>query len=73
MPFGELNIADIDGVNYGKKKIPYSVSCSGDTSGSNGYMKVSLQGNIASFGVGLLRTREKEDLAIGCCSKMASS
>jgi type 1 fimbria pilin len=64
VPFGELNIADIDGVNYGKKKIPYSVSCSGDTSGSNGNMKVSLQGENSNFGVGLLRTREKDDLAI---------
>lgn len=64
VPFGELNITDIDGVNYGKKKIPYSVSCSGDTSGMNGLMKVTLQGESPNFGTGLLRTREKEDLAI---------
>lgn len=62
--FGELTIADIDGVNYGKRKIPYNVTCSGDTSGTNGLMKVTLQGNSPNFGDGLLRTREKEDLAI---------
>jgi type 1 fimbria pilin len=64
VPFGELNIADIDGVKYGKKRIPYSVKCSGDTSGMNGLMKVTLQGDSPNFGTGLLRTREKEDLAI---------
>ncbi|WP_261154408.1 fimbrial protein [Serratia ficaria] len=61
--FGELNIADIDGVNYGKRKIPYQVVCNGDTSGVNGFMKVKLQGNGPDFGDGLLRT-DNNDLAI---------
>ncbi|PJI65696.1 fimbrial protein [Serratia sp. TKO39] len=61
--FGELNIADIDGVNYGKRKIPYQVVCDGDTSGMNGLMKVKLQGISPNFGDGLLRT-DNNDLAI---------
>lgn len=63
VPFYELNVADIDGVNYGKRKVPYDVSCSGDTSGMNGYMKVALQGYEPNFGTGLLRT-DNNDLAI---------
>lgn len=61
--FGDLNTADIDGVNYGKRKIPYQVVCSGDTSGINGLMKVKLQGFSPNFGDGLLRT-DNNDLAI---------
>ncbi|WP_129543557.1 fimbrial protein [Serratia sp. 1D1416] len=61
--FGDLNIADIDGVNYGKRKIPYQVVCNGDTSGMNGFMKVKLQGNGPDFGDGLLRT-DNNNLAI---------
>ncbi|HCD1613295.1 fimbrial protein [Serratia marcescens] len=63
VPFGELKIADIDGVNYGKKKIPYRVVCHGDTSGMNGFMKIKLQGTSPNFGDGLLRT-DKDNLAI---------
>ncbi|MCC4106634.1 fimbrial protein [Serratia ureilytica] len=65
VPFGELNIVDIDGVNYGKRKVPYDVSCSGDTSGMNGLMKVTLQGYnpYPNFGAGLLSTNNN-DLAI---------
>lgn len=61
--FGELNTKDIDGVNYGKRQIPYQVICNGDTSGSNGFMKVTLQGGAPGFGEGLLRT-DNNDLAI---------
>lgn len=61
--FGELNTSDIDGLNYGKRKIPYQVICSGDTSGSNGLLKVKLQGLNPDFGDGLLLTDNK-DLAI---------
>lgn len=54
--FGDLNISDINGVNYGKRQIPYNVICSSNTSGANGLMKVKLQGVSANFGDGLLST-----------------
>lgn len=61
--FGELKIVDIDGINYGKKEIPYTVTCSGNTEGVNGLMKAKLQGTSSNFDVGLLSTNTN-DLAI---------
>jgi type 1 fimbria pilin len=54
--FGDnLLTTKIDGVNY-RKRIPYFVSCTGDISGTNALLKVSLQGVEPGFGKGLLRT-----------------
>ncbi|MFK3842504.1 fimbrial protein [Serratia sp. NPDC087055] len=63
VPFGELTTIKIDGERYGKRPIPYGVSCSGNTSGSAGLLKISLQGLAPDFGDGLLRTNNN-DLAI---------
>lgn len=61
--FNELITTKIDGEKYGKRPIPYGVSCSGNTSGTAGLLKISLQGLAPDFGEGLLRTNNN-DLAI---------
>ncbi|MEB6083372.1 fimbrial protein [Serratia marcescens] len=61
--FNELITTKIDGDKYGKRPIPYEVSCSGNMSGNAGLLKVSLRGLSPDFGDGLLRTNNN-DLAI---------
>lgn len=61
--FNELITTKIDGEKYGKRLIPYEVSCSGNMSGNAGLLKVSLQGLSPDFGDGLLHTNNN-DLAI---------
>ncbi len=61
--FNELITAKIDGEKYGKRPIPFGVSCSGNTSGSAGLLKLSLNGVLPDFGNSLLRT-SNNDLAI---------
>ncbi|MCU6317019.1 fimbrial protein [Klebsiella aerogenes] len=56
VPFGDQVVTTrIDGKEYDKQPVNYTVKCDGDMSSNSG-LQISISGTLASFGSGLLQT-----------------
>lgn len=67
--FGDVLTTSIDGANYKKTPVDYTLDCEGDMTG-NSLLQMSITGTDASFGDGLLVT-DKTGLAVQFLSDSA--